>query len=74
MRAMFASNLGTSSQKCNHLTQAQCHYTCSDLLPVSRFLDDLAAELLRRMNAANVSGGEAALRLLTQLLFASDDG
>ena len=49
--------------------QAQTHAPFADLTPVPRFLDQLAEELKRRMEDADVTGGLPALSLLSGLLF-----
>ena len=49
--------------------QARCHYPLSDLSAIERWFDAMAAELQRRMKAAEVTGGDAALKLLSELLF-----
>ena len=49
--------------------QAQTLYPVADLDRVRQFLDDLASEFKRRMAAAGVTGGVAALHMLSEFLF-----
>ncbi|CAL8465273.1 g4808 [Coccomyxa elongata] len=51
------------------LLLAQIHYPGEDLSAIGSFLDDLAVELLRRMQAQGITGGVPALELLSHLLF-----
>ena len=45
------------------------HAPFADLTPIPRFLDQLAQELRRRMEEQEVTGGLAAVKLLSELLF-----
>ena len=55
------------------LLQAQLFYPLSNLSAISTYLDELGDELNRRLKAANVTGGMAALDMLNKFLFAQND-
>ncbi|KAK9839340.1 hypothetical protein WJX84_007089, partial [Apatococcus fuscideae] len=51
------------------LLVAQIHAPFADLTPVPRFLDQLAEELRRRLEEADITGGLPAVEMLSEMLF-----